>query len=183
MLLCTLYILLCLTFPTTLQIANILKSLHVKFLMTSKNYLQTNSLGNNSTSRKVVLKTNRNYYQHAKNCIKSQVALQKCTKVKIQNDNYRFLFIVFLPFFFFKFFFWSFDLFFHLGHICLSQHTYYFVRGRVLGILQSGATHTAALWSCLEGEAKEGTMPLAWLLPRFPSLPLLSTSGLYSFRC
>lgn len=49
-----------LIFPVTLQI-NVLTSLYVKFQMISKTYLWRNGSGNNSTSRKVVLKTSRTY--------------------------------------------------------------------------------------------------------------------------
>ena len=48
-------------------------------------------------------------------------------------------------------FFWSCDLFFHLGHISLSRWTCYVVRGQALGIHQGGTTHLAALWHCLSG--------------------------------
>ena len=51
-----------------------------------------------------------------------------------------------------------------------------------LGIPQGRATHIAALWHCLGGGVREGTMPLAWLSPHFPSLPLLPASGLCPFR-
>ena len=44
--------------------------------------------------------------------------------------------------------FWSFDLFFDLGHNFLSQHTCYILRGGALGIYQGGATHLAVLWHC-----------------------------------
>ena len=44
-----------------------------------------------------------------------------------------------------QFYFWSFDLFFHLGHISLSWHICYVVRGRALGICQGGATHVAVI--------------------------------------
>ena len=53
-------------------------------------------------------------------------------------------------------FFWSFDLFFHLGHISLSQHTCYIVRGGALSILQDGTTHFAALRHCICGRGLRG---------------------------
>ena len=43
-------------------------------------------------------------------------------------------------------FFWSFDLFFHLGHISLSQCTCYILRSGAVGIPHGGATHLALLW-------------------------------------
>ena len=48
-----------------------------------------------------------------------------------------------------SFFFWSFDFFFHLGHISLPWCTCYIVRGRALGIHQGGATQVAVLWLCM----------------------------------
>lgn len=97
MLLCTLHILLYLILPITLQIDNTLKSLHVKFPMTSKIYLQRNSSGNNSTSRKVVIKTSRNFYQHTqKNLHKITGSLRRETyksKKSRTTSNYRFLII------------------------------------------------------------------------------------------
>ena len=41
----------------------------------------------------------------------------------------------------FSSFFWSFDLFFHLGHISLSQYACYSVRDRAFVICQSRSTH------------------------------------------
>ena len=47
-------------------------------------------------------------------------------------------------------FFWSFNLFFHLGRISLSQHTCCIGRGRALGISQDWVTHFAASWHSLD---------------------------------
>lgn len=70
------------------------KSLCVKFLMTGKIYLQRNISGNNSTSRKVVLKTSKNFY--FKHFIKitsfSGIEMYKSKKSRMPS-NYRFLII------------------------------------------------------------------------------------------
>ena len=52
-----------------------------------------------------------------------------------------------------------------LGHIFLSQHTCYIVRGGALGVHQVGAT-LVAVW----GWVGEGTMALALLSAGFQSL-------------
>ena len=71
------------------------------------------------------------------------------------------------------YFFWSFDLFFHLGHISLCRCTCYVVKGRTLGIRQGGATHVAALWCCMSGRGQRGNSAacsaLGWLSVTFPA--------------
>ena len=52
-------------------------------------------------------------------------------------------------------FFWSFDLFFHLGHISLFRHTCYIVRGRTLGIHLSNPPGCAAALPVGEGSERE----------------------------
>ena len=54
------------------------------------------------------------------------------------------------------FFFWSFVLFFHLGHISFPQLACYIVRGRALGIHQNGATCITALWCCMWETSQRG---------------------------
>ena len=85
-----------------------------------------------------------------------------------------------------QFFFTSFDLFFHLGHISWSWCSCYVVRGRALGIRQGGITHFPVSWCCMWGRGLRGNSAacqLAWLSPNFLSLPLIPTSGLCPFRC
>ena len=43
----------------------------------------------------------------------------------------------------------NFYLFFYLGHLFLSRHAYYAVRGGTLGIFQGGAIHITVLWCCM----------------------------------
>ena len=70
-------------------------------------------------------------------------------------------------------YFWSFDLFFHLGHISLSQHISHMVRGEALGIHQGRATHFTVLWCCLWGRGLRGTnatcSALGWLSVTSPT--------------
>ena len=47
-------------------------------------------------------------------------------------------------------FFWSFDLFFHVGH-SLSQCPCYIVKCRASGIHEGEATHFTVLWHCMWG--------------------------------
>ena len=69
-------------------------------------------------------------------------------------------------------FFWSFDLFFQLGHIFLSGHSCCIIRGRALGIPQGRATHSiAALWCCMWGRVWEETVSLAQLSLAFSHFP------------
>ena len=49
-----------------------------------------------------------------------------------------------------------FDVFFHLGHISLSQCSCYIVRGRALSIHQGRTIHLAVLWCCMWGRAQKG---------------------------
>ena len=51
--------------------------------------------------------------------------------------------------------FWSFDLFFHLGHIFLSQHACYVVRGGALGIHQEQSNPHCYVVALYVGEASE----------------------------
>ena len=54
------------------------------------------------------------------------------------------------------YFFWSFDLFFHVAiFLCLGTPAIYLVRGRALDICQGRATHVLALWHCIWGEGSE----------------------------
>ena len=55
---------------------------------------------------------------------------------------------------------WSFDLFFHPGHISLSQCTCYIVRGRALGVHLGTATHSNCLW----GRGQRGNIAACWAL-------------------
>ena len=65
-------------------------------------------------------------------------------------------------------FFWSFELFFHLGHLFfLSSHACYIVRGGALGICQGGATHVAALWCCMWGRGLRGSNGACFPLCQF----------------
>ena len=66
--------------------------------------------------------------------------------------------------------FGGFDLFFHLGHISLSWHTCYVVRGGALGICWDGATPKLSFGAICGGGVREGTIPPAWHLPCFQSL-------------
>ena len=79
-------------------------------------------------------------------------------------------------------FFWSFDLFFHLGYIYfLSWHICYNVRGGTWGVCWGGGQ--PMLLSCgtvCGGGVQEGTMLLAQLMPSFQLLLLLPTSKLGS---
>ena len=59
-------------------------------------------------------------------------------------------------------FLWSFDVFFHLGHISLSRHTYFVVRVGALAVGQGAATHFAVLWRCRWGRGPRGNNA-AWL--------------------
>ena len=77
-----------------------------------------------------------------------------------------------------SYFFWSFDLFFHLGHISLSWSACYVVRGRALGIHQGGATLFVILWHYLWGRSLKGNDATCWLcssptfchFPHFPQV-------------
>ena len=53
-------------------------------------------------------------------------------------------------------FFWSFDQYFHLGHIFLTQCSWYIARGGALGVHQDGATHIASLCCCMWGRGPRG---------------------------
>ena len=70
-------------------------------------------------------------------------------------------------------------MFFHLGHISLSQCTCYFVRGRALGN-QGGATHVAATHVVVlyVGEGSEREQCYLLSFHGFQSLPLEPTSKL-----
>ena len=52
-------------------------------------------------------------------------------------------------------FFWSFDLFFHLGNISLSQCICYIVWGGALGIRQVRVTHVSVVVALFVGEGSE----------------------------
>ena len=61
-------------------------------------------------------------------------------------------------------FFWSFDLFFHLGHIFffLISSCLLVVRGRALGICQGEAAHVAKLWCCMWRRGPKGNNATCW---------------------
>ena len=65
------------------------------------------------------------------------------------SERLGYLFVAYL-------FFWSFDLFFHLGHLSLSPRTCYVVRGGALGIRQVRATHVTVLWRSMWGRGQRG---------------------------
>ena len=73
-------------------------------------------------------------------------------------------------------FFWSFDLFFHLGHILLSWLTLYSKGESLRYLLGWGIPHHCD--AVCGGGIQEGTMPLAQLSVGFQSLSLLPISKL-----
>ena len=75
-------------------------------------------------------------------------------------------------------FFWSFDLFFHLGHFFLFWHASYIVRGGALGIHQGGATHFVAWWCCMWGRCLRGNSATCSALGRLSVISSLLTSKL-----
>ena len=83
-------------------------------------------------------------------------------------------------------FFWSLDLFFHLGYIYiydLSQCACYVVRGGALGIGQVGANYVAALWCCMWRRGPRGNNAACLALRCFSVTSSATHKQIVSFWC